>query len=105
MFSTYPVHQFSDHPVPHFCIGVSGSVLAVRHEFQLVGVTHVLGDLGGQLHAVSLVLIVPDELLVVFLQHHVRRFLRAEDAVNTDVRDPQRFNDMASNKAASFKLR
>lgn len=64
---TYPIHQLSNHPVPHFGVRVSGSVLAVRYEFQLVGVTHVLGDFCGQLHAVSLVPIVPRQLLVIFL--------------------------------------
>lgn len=97
---TYPIHQLSNHPVPHFGIRVSGSVLAVWHEFQLVGVAHMFGDLGSQFHAVSLVPIVPWQLLVIFLQHHVRRFLRVEDAVNIDVHDPCQFDYMLSNTAA-----
>lgn len=99
---TYPIHQLSNHPVPHFCIRVSGSVLAIWYEFQLVRVAHMLGDLGGQLHAVSLILIVPYQLLVIFLQHHVRRFLRMKDAVNIDFSNTYQSGYMSSDKAASL---
>ncbi|KAJ7984304.1 hypothetical protein DPEC_G00363340 [Dallia pectoralis] len=58
-----PVNQLAHHAVPHLGVDVPGSVLAVPDNLQSVGVTDVLGDLRGQLHAVALVLIVPHQLL------------------------------------------
>ncbi|KAJ7984295.1 hypothetical protein DPEC_G00363230 [Dallia pectoralis] len=58
-----PVNQLAHHAVPHLGVDVPGSVLAVPDDLQSVGVTDVLGDLRGQLHAVALVLIVPHQLL------------------------------------------
>lgn len=74
-FLTYPINQLSHHAVPHLDFGVFGAIFAIRHKLQLVLVAHVLGDLCGQLHDVAFVLVIPHQLLVVFLQHHVWRLL------------------------------
>lgn len=74
-FLTYPINQLSHHAVPHLSFRVSGSIFAIGNKLQLVLVAHVLGDLCGQLHDVAFVLVIPHQLLVVFLQHHVWRLL------------------------------
>lgn len=78
-FLTYPINQLSHHAVPHLSFRVSGSIFAIRNKLQLVLVAHMLGDLCGQLHNVAFILVIPHQLLVVFLQHHVWRLLRTDD--------------------------
>lgn len=75
---THPVHQLAHHAIPHLGVSVSGSVLSVLHQLQLVGEAHMFGDFRGQLGAVTFVPVVSFKLLVVLLQHHVGSFLQAQ---------------------------
>lgn len=73
---THPVHQLPHHAVPDLRLWISGSVFSVRHDGDLVLDPNVLGDLGGQVHAVALVLVVALVQLPVLLQHHVGALLQ-----------------------------
>lgn len=72
---TYPINQLSHHAIPHLTVRVFGAIFTIRDKLQLVLVAHVLGDLCRQLNDVAFILVIPLELAVALLQHHVRRLL------------------------------
>lgn len=64
---SHPVHQFANHAIPDLRICVSGAVLPVSHNLQLILKPAMLCDLSRQVHAVSLVAFVIREQLCVLL--------------------------------------
>lgn len=73
---SYPVHQLPDHAVPDLRLRVPGAVLPVGHDGDFVLDADVFGDLGGQVHAVALILVVALVHLPVLLKHHVGALLQ-----------------------------